>query len=205
MAMNAGVWIDHKQAIVVLVTDAGPEIKKFHSEADTARRAAGAGTNKKYTKNDFVSEIRRERKAVEDRNQVFAEVLACLRGATAVLVLGPGEAKGEFSKYATQKKIRSILGELETADKMTDRQLVAKVKEHFASVPAAKPVTSSAKSVAPAKKSAAAGRKPATPVAKPATPVAKPATPVAKPATPKVRSIKATKATAGKPAKKAKK
>jgi len=29
MATKAGVWIDHKQAIVVLVTDAGKEIKKI--------------------------------------------------------------------------------------------------------------------------------------------------------------------------------
>ena len=29
MVKKAGVWIDHKQAIVVLITDAGQEIKKI--------------------------------------------------------------------------------------------------------------------------------------------------------------------------------
>ena len=29
MSVKAGVWIDHKQAILVLVTDAGKEIKKI--------------------------------------------------------------------------------------------------------------------------------------------------------------------------------
>jgi hypothetical protein len=31
MGKKAGVWIDHKQAIVVLVTDKGKEIKKITS------------------------------------------------------------------------------------------------------------------------------------------------------------------------------
>ena len=31
MATKAGVWIDHRQAIVVLVTDAGKKIKKIAS------------------------------------------------------------------------------------------------------------------------------------------------------------------------------
>ena len=30
MAAKAGVWIDHKQAIVVLMTDAGQKTKKKH-------------------------------------------------------------------------------------------------------------------------------------------------------------------------------
>ena len=48
------------------------------------------------------------------------------------LIVGPGEAKGEFMKRLKSKKLRSRIVELETTDKMTDRQLAAKVDEHFA-------------------------------------------------------------------------
>ena len=60
MATKAGVWIDHKQAIVILITDAGQEIKKI--KAGAKQNASGSRSSNKYTPNDFVAEDRRERK-----------------------------------------------------------------------------------------------------------------------------------------------
>lgn len=134
MATKAGVWIDHKQAVVVVMTDAGREIKKFKTGTEPSRRPTGGARSKhKYTPNDFIAEDRRKRKVVGDRKKVYDEVLACIRGANALLILGPGEAKGEFSKYVKAKKIRGVV-ELETTDKLTDRQVAAKVSAHFAAV-----------------------------------------------------------------------
>jgi hypothetical protein len=137
MATKAGVWIDHKQAIVVLITDAGQEIKKFQSVLEQpARPASGSRSKNKYTPNDFVTENRRERKLVGGRTKVYDDVLACIRGADSLLILGPGEAKGEFSKHIKSKKLRGVTVELETTDKLTERQLAAKVSEHFTTAPA---------------------------------------------------------------------
>jgi hypothetical protein len=152
MATKAGVWIDHKQAIVVLIDDADQKIMKFTSgEQPHARPASGSRSKNKYTPNDFIAEDRREQKLVNDRKKVYQEVLACIRGADSLLIFGPGEAKGEFSKHITAKKVRGLKVELGTTDKMTDRQLAAKVSEHFATKPANKSGTPKK----PAKKKAA--------------------------------------------------
>lgn len=141
MATKAGVWIDHQQAVVVLITDAGQETKKFKSVLEPrAQPSSGSRSKHKYTPNDFVAENTRERRLVDDRKKVYDDVLACIRGAESLLILGPGEAKGEFSQHIKSKKLRGVTVELETADKMTDRQLVAKVGEHFATAPASKSV-----------------------------------------------------------------
>ena len=139
MATTAGVWIDHKQAIVVLITNAGQETKKFKSGMGRPVRPAGSprATNP-YTPNDFIADDRREQKLLNDRKKVYEEVLACIRGAGSLLILGPGEAKGEFSKHIKAKKVRGLTVELQTTDKMTDRQLAAKVREHFTKAPARK-------------------------------------------------------------------
>lgn len=157
MATKAGVWIDHQKAIVVLMTDAGQEIKKIESGIGSSAQSAGVRSKNKYTPKDFVPEVRQERKLIADRKQFFNEVITGLRGATAVLILGPGEAKGEFSKHITSKKLRGVTVELETTEKMTDRQLAAKVGEHFTNAAASK-------SVAPknAAKAMAGKRKPKT-------------------------------------------
>ena len=77
---------------------------------------------------------------MSEYKKVFDEVIACIRGAKAVLILGPGEAKGEFVKHIKLKKIRGFTVEVETADKMTDPQLAAKVRAHFTPAPASKSV-----------------------------------------------------------------
>ena len=99
MATKAGVWIDHKQAIVVLVTDAGQEIKKIAFDIGQPVRSTG-GTRSKhsYTPHDFVAEDTLERKVENDRKDYYDDVIASIRGADSLLILGPGEAKGEFSK-----------------------------------------------------------------------------------------------------------
>jgi hypothetical protein len=136
MKAKAGVWINHKQAIVVLITDAGQEIKKFQSVLEQpARPASGSRSKNKYTRNDFVAEDRRERKLVGGRTKVYDDVLACVRGANSLLILGPGEAKGEFTKHIKSKKLRGVTVELETTDRLTERQLAAKVSEHFTAAP----------------------------------------------------------------------
>jgi hypothetical protein len=149
MATKAGVWIDHKQAVVVLLADSGQEIKRVKSGIE--KPGAGSNPKKPYTPNDFVAEDRRERKTDDHRKKFFDEVIASFPAADALLILGPGEAKGEFSKHIKAKKIRGVVVELETADKMTDPQIAALVKQHFAASVAKKP---SAKKPVAAKKKA---------------------------------------------------
>ena len=142
MATKAGLWIDHKQAIVVLVTDAGNEIKKIEFDIGQAIRSTGGSRSKNpYKPNQFVAEDTLERKVGNDRNNYYDDVIATIRGAEALLILGPGEAKGEFLKRLRSKKLSGVTVELETADKMTDRQVAAKVAQHFAAPSANKSVT----------------------------------------------------------------
>ena len=141
MASKAGVWIDHKQAIVILITDTGPEIKKFDSVIkQPVQPVISSRSENKFTSHDFIADDRREQKLVNGRKKMYDEVLACIRGADSLLVLGPGEAKGEFNKHITSKKLRGVTVELETSFKMSDRQIAAKVGEHFAEAPVSKSV-----------------------------------------------------------------
>jgi hypothetical protein len=133
MSVRAGVWIDHKEAVLVLITDAGKEIKRINSGIE---RPVRTKSQNPYTPNDFVAEDRLERKFDSHLKSFYDEVITNLRGSEALLILGPGEAKGEFNKRLKNKKLRGLFVELMTADKMTDGQLVAKVAKHFATIPA---------------------------------------------------------------------
>lgn len=131
--MKAGVWIDHKKATVVLVTEEGKEIKKVTADSEEAVRFGSDSLSRNtYRPNDFVAEDKHKRKVANHRMKFYDEVLACVSGAASIFVLGPGGAKGEFIKRIKSKKLRDAVVELETTDKMTDRQLAVKVQQHFA-------------------------------------------------------------------------
>jgi hypothetical protein len=144
-AAKAGVWIDHRQAIVVLISEAGKKIRKIASGVEKPVRSSGTSSSKhKYTPNDFVAEDTLERKLMSHLKNFYDEIIACVHDAGAILVVGPGEAKGEFIKRLKSKKLRGRIVELETSDKMTERQLSAKVGLHFAKITTNRSVTSKA-------------------------------------------------------------
>jgi CO dehydrogenase/acetyl-CoA synthase epsilon subunit len=58
-------------------------------------------------------------------------VIASIRGAESILILGPGEAKEELKKRLKKHQLGSRVVGVETADKMTDRQIEAKVRSFF--------------------------------------------------------------------------
>lgn len=132
MTINAGVWIDHHKAVVVLLTDEGQEMLQILSDHDaSARSPAGLQAKNSYTRNDFVAEGRRERKVMIQLNEYYDEVIACVRDAQAIVILGPGEAKDEFRKRIASQKLRGHVAEMKTVAKLTDEQIADYVRQQF--------------------------------------------------------------------------
>jgi hypothetical protein len=64
-------------------------------------------------------------------NSYDDDVIAALGDAQVIQILGPGEAKRELEKRLESKGHKGLVVSLETVDKMTDRQIAAKVRERF--------------------------------------------------------------------------
>jgi hypothetical protein len=132
MTMNAGVWIDHHKAVVVLLTDGEQEMLQFLSDHDAAARSpAGLRPKNSYTPNDFVVEGKRERKVTIQLHEYYDEVIACVRNAQAILILGPGEAKGEFRSRMARQKVRGHVAEMKTVNNLADQEIADYVRQHF--------------------------------------------------------------------------
>ena|SRR6185369_13808879 len=132
MTTNAGVWIDHHKAVVVLLTDDGQEMLQIRSDRGaSARSPAGLRAKNSHTPNDFAVEGKREQTVMIQLNEYYDEVIACVRDAQAILILGPGEAKGEFRKRIASQRLRSHIAEMKTVTKLTDDQIADYVRQHF--------------------------------------------------------------------------
>ena len=122
MQTKAGLWIDHKKAVIVFVKGKEEEIKLISSNIEKHHRQSGVA---------MPSDDVRQRELTAHLNIYYDEVVSCLREAESILIFGPGEAKGELKKRLEKDNLGGHIVGLEPADEMTDPQIVAKVKEDF--------------------------------------------------------------------------
>jgi hypothetical protein len=132
MKKEVGVWIDHKKAVIV--TGDGEKIEKLESNMESFVRTNG-GIHGKTPSGALVfpAEDQRERHFIEHLNKFYAAVITQVRDAGAILIFGPGEAKFELEKKLKNIELHKHIIGVESTDKLTDRQIVAKVKNFFAS------------------------------------------------------------------------
>lgn len=76
------------------------------------------------------TENMRDRQFGNHLDSYYDRVAALLHDAESVQIFGPGEAKGEFRKRLEHEGLKGHLLAIETVDKMTDRQIAAKVRAH---------------------------------------------------------------------------
>ena len=128
MKKEVGLWIDHRQAVIVIVTDAGEEIKRIKSNIEKRVRYSG-GSRSNGSQQE--PEDQRDRRFVDHLNKYYAEVIDYVRDAESILLFGPGEAKGEIEKRLVSEDLGERILGIETVDKMTDGQIAAKVRERL--------------------------------------------------------------------------
>ncbi|MDQ3007912.1 MAG: hypothetical protein M3R47_21340 [Chloroflexota bacterium] len=122
MKRRVGLWIDHRKAVIVDLKDEEEEIKKITSNM---------GKHDSSTGDDGSGDDVRDRKFENHLNKYYDEVIAYIRDADSIQIFGPGEAKGELEKRIKREGLKAQKLVIETADKMTDRQISAKVREQF--------------------------------------------------------------------------
>jgi hypothetical protein len=127
-----GLWIDHKKAIVVVVTDKGEEIGLIISKAEKQPRRSGDSPLKgPYEPLQVPTADSRQKMLTGHLNIYYDAVIACIRNAEFILIFGPGDAKGELKKSLKRNNLGGRIAGIETVDKLTDRQIAAKVRKHF--------------------------------------------------------------------------
>jgi hypothetical protein len=136
MPATVGVWIDHRQALIVTATKRGQEIGLIVSHVEKHLERSGDSPLKgRYESMKVPADDSQLRAFTGHINVYYEAVIAALRGADSILILGPGEAKGELKKRLVRSRLGDRICGVEAADKMTLRQLAAKVREFFALLP----------------------------------------------------------------------
>ena len=132
MKAKVGLWIDHREAFIVVLTEKGEETKRIKSTVEKQLRRSGRSpSNESFEPQLVPADDTRERDYMGHLANYYDEVIACIGDAETILIFGPGEAKGELKKRMERDKIGIRIVAMETADKMTQPQIVAKVKQRL--------------------------------------------------------------------------
>lgn len=126
MRKQVGLWIDHSETFLVFIGDDGEETKRIKSGMKKHVRFSGGNRSEEGSADD-----QRDRQFASHLNKYYDDVITHIRDAESILLLGPGEAKGELKKRLASKGLGGRIVGIETADKMTARQIAAKVRQHF--------------------------------------------------------------------------
>ena len=136
MKTHVGLWIDHRKALIVAMTDTGEMTRLVISKIDKQLgRFSGVRSTTPYESLQVPADDSRERKLTTSLTRYYRAVIASVGDAESILIFGPGEAKGELAKRLRRDGLGALVAGVETVDKMTDRQIAAKVRAYFENAP----------------------------------------------------------------------
>ncbi|MFH0782258.1 MAG: hypothetical protein V2B20_09955 [Pseudomonadota bacterium] len=132
MTIAAGLWIDRRKAVIVIISGNLEETLEIKSHVDKQPgRFEGSRSTTPYEAQMVPADDSRERKFTGQLDQYYAEVIAAIGTAESILIFGPAEAKGELKTHLDHANIGKTIIAVETTDNMTDRQIASKIRDYF--------------------------------------------------------------------------
>ena len=132
MKREVGLWIDHYKTVMVTMENEKEETREIRSNVEKHLSLAADVPAKKVNLSAMsLAEDVGDRRFANHLNGYYDGVVSMLRNADSIWIFGPGEAKVELQKRLERQDLGGRIVSVETVDKMTNRQIEAKVRQHF--------------------------------------------------------------------------
>jgi hypothetical protein len=128
MARNVGIWINRRKALVITVDHDGVGIRSIQSDVKKQVCFSGIQSQDGWTGN--MQDSRFKNFLV----RFYDEVITIIDGADAIQIFGPGETKFQLEQRLRQVKLGERIVSVLTVDKMSERQIEARVLDHYMSL-----------------------------------------------------------------------
>ena len=128
-----GLWVDHEKAIIVSLIDGSHKVTHVESDIEGRfRLKGGSRSNTPYGIQSATSESKRDFRYSKHLNIYFQHIIDLLKEAKQIYIFGPGEAKFELKKKIEKNNVfLDKISDIEASDKLTEPQIIAKVKKYF--------------------------------------------------------------------------
>ena len=144
MKIFVGIWVDHKKAVIATIkrpvrsheAEEKTTLNKINSNVERKVRLSGGSRTGKtpWGPQDVSVDSKIEAHQKEQLKKFYQQIIAAVKDADKILIMGPGEAKHELKKQIEKlKSTAAKIVDLQTIDKVTDKQFTANVRLFFRS------------------------------------------------------------------------
>jgi len=135
MKRQVGIWMNTDKAVLVNLLD-GKEENVQTIESEIEARPHNPGDNKPGARAGTILldvDKKKTHRKNHQMHEYFEKVMDSIKSeANEIYIFGPANTKKHFEKEVRKSsKLNPEKLEVESADKMTQPQLIAKVKDHF--------------------------------------------------------------------------
>ena len=131
--MKIGLWIDHNKAVIVSGSGKDKRVELVESGVNKHAHPVGLSRSQNpYGRRDVPADDIREREFDGHLKVYYDKIISRIRGADAVLILGPGESKTELKKRMVKEKLGGRIAGVLPADKMSSNRIAAEIRDYFA-------------------------------------------------------------------------
>ena len=133
MTKKIGIWLDKRTAKIISIQERAHQMKTITSSVEEFRPRGGSGSKTKGGPQDVVQDskyLEREKHQLKD---YFNTILNELNEFESLVVFGPAETGQKFVDFlsSARKDLHQKVQGVEKAEKMTENQLKAWVREYF--------------------------------------------------------------------------
>jgi hypothetical protein len=132
MKKEVGLWIDHRKAVIVAIEDEVEVTLEIQSNVEKhVRFSSGTQSKDPNQPKGSTAEDMRDRQFGNHLDSFYDGIISMIHTADSIWIFGPGEAKGELENRLKQAGLGERIVGVETVDKMTDRQIAAKIRDRY--------------------------------------------------------------------------
>ncbi len=133
MLTQIGIWLDHSIAHLVKINNKNITLAHIESGAESKHRLSGGSRSKNpFGPQDVGVESKAEDRRKQQLHRYYQDIIKSIKHIEKVFICGPAEAKIELEKEIRKcKDFSAQIVAVQAAEKMTENQLVAKVKSVF--------------------------------------------------------------------------
>jgi hypothetical protein len=133
MKREIGLWIDHRKTVFVTIENEVEVTREIRSNMEKHVRSTSDSSSKDAikAKGSTAEDMRDRHHGGNHLNGYYEGIISFIRDADSILIFGPGEAKVELGNRLKHEELGGRIVGIENADKMTDHQIAAKVRDHF--------------------------------------------------------------------------
>jgi stalled ribosome rescue protein Dom34 len=125
MRNEIGVWIDHRRAVIATMDGDKVHLQEVLCDVSSSARSLaepdGDGPVRRSAGDRYADQL----------NEFYDRVIAHLKTAGSILIIGPGEAKLELEAHLDQAAMGGRIIGVETVNHLSDAEISQKVKERY--------------------------------------------------------------------------